>query len=94
MRYTTRIILCICLFINGCVEPYMPSVIVTDYNYLVIDGFLVGNDSTFITLSRTQTIADGTTFEGEPHALVQIESESGKIYTLAEKIMGGTSPLH
>jgi len=88
MRYITRIILCICLFVNGCVEPYMPSVIVTDYHYLVIDGFLVGNDSTFITLSRTQTISDATTFEGEPRALVQIESESGKIYTLVEKDNG------
>ncbi len=88
MRYTTRIIICLCLFINGCVEPYMPSVIITDYNYLVVDGFLVGNDSTFITLSRTQAIANANTFEAEPQALVQIESESGKIYSLVEKNNG------
>src|SRR5688572_8658517 len=88
MRYRTRIILCLFLFINACVEPYMPSVIVNDYNYLVVDGFLVGNDSTYIKLSRTQVIAEASTFEAELRALVQIESESGKLYSLTEKNNG------
>jgi len=87
MRHTLKII-SFCVFFTGCVEPYVPSLIVIDHDLLVIDGFLVGNDSTFIRLSRTQVIAEDTASQPEPGAFLQIESENGNKYLLAEKNKG------
>ena len=88
MRHSIKMIFFLFLFTISCVEPYIPSVIVIDHNYLVIDGFLVGNDSTFIKLSRTQVIAEDTASQPEPDASIQIESESGSVYPLQEKNNG------
>lgn len=73
---------------SGCVEPYFPPVIITNHNYLVVEGFLVGNDSTFVKLSRTQVIGDPGTVKGESHALVEIEGDNGEHYSLSEKQNG------
>jgi len=73
---------------GGCLEPYAPALITADYNYLVIDGFLVGNDSTFIKLSRSQAIGDPVPYESEIHATVEVESEEGTKYSLSEKSNG------
>jgi hypothetical protein len=44
------------VLITACVEPYVASVIQEDHNILVVDGFLVPNDTTEIKLSRTNPI--------------------------------------
>ncbi len=71
--------------VTGCVEPYLPPPITIDHNYLVIEGFLVGNDSSFITLSRTQIIGNPASHEVELQALVEVEGENGTKYTLSKK---------
>jgi hypothetical protein len=77
------------LVVACCIEPYQVSSVLTDYNYLVIDGFLVsGNDSTIIKLSRTTTLSNSIKDLTESNALVQIEDEAGKTYTLNEKSKG------
>jgi hypothetical protein len=79
----------ILVFISvGCIEPYVPSIIVEDHNYLVVEGFLVENDTTVVRLSRTQVIADPVNFQGESQAMVEIEGENGDHYILAEKQKG------
>ena len=72
----------------GCIEPYSPRIITSDYRFLIVDGFLVSNDSTLIKLSRSQLIYDTKPFEAESEAFITIEGENGFTYTLYEKIKG------
>lgn len=73
---------------TGCIEEYVPNIITTDHRYLIVDGFLIGNDSTFIKLSRSQLLSDQNDFEGESEATIKIEGETGFTYTLREKVRG------
>jgi hypothetical protein len=73
---------------TGCIEEYVPTIITTDHRYLIVDGFLVGNDSTFIKLSRSQLISDPADSQGESEASVEIEGEMGFTYLLSEKEKG------
>ncbi len=72
------------LVINNCVEPYFPPAIVTDHNYLAVNGFLVNNDSTFIRLSYSQAVYAPNSFDAAVDASLEIESENGNIYALTE----------
>ncbi len=74
--------------VAGCIEDYSPRIITTDHQYLVVDGFLVSNDSTFIKLSRSQLIYDNNATQGESEASVTIEGETGFTHTLYEKAKG------
>jgi hypothetical protein len=73
---------------TGCIEEYVPTIITTDHRYLIVDGFLVANDSTFIKLSRSQLISDPAPFQGESEATIEIEGETGFTYILSEKTKG------
>jgi hypothetical protein len=72
----------------ACVDPYVASVIQEDHNILVIDGFLIPNDTTVIKLSRTNPIYSKEGLEPETSALVEIEGNDGTSYQLIEKISG------
>jgi hypothetical protein len=84
LRWVKNLTIAILFLLNGCVEPYLPTTIVSDYDYLVVDGFLIGNDSTHIKLSRTQTVGDPIAGEGERNALVEVQAEHGNRYRLLE----------
>lgn len=70
---------------TGCVKPYYPVVVATPHNYLVVEGLInSGNDSTFITLTRTVTLNNAYTVNPELNALVTVEGESNYSYPLTE----------
>lgn len=75
----------ICVFIIiSCVEPYAPSIITEDLGLLVVDGFFVGNDSSFFRLSRTQQLESSVTSRPELRARVVVEGENGSEYEFTE----------
>jgi hypothetical protein len=76
------------VLITACVEPYVASVIQEDHNILVVDGFLVPNDTTEIKLSRTNPIYSKEGLEPEKNALVEVEGSDGTRYPLSEKVSG------
>jgi hypothetical protein len=76
------------LCLAGCVEPYMPAVIDSPTNYLVVDGFINGNGVTRVKLSRTITTNTTTAPPVEKGAKLFIVDNSGLRYTLTEKTSG------
>jgi hypothetical protein len=73
------------LFVTSqCIEPYSPQPLLTEYNYLVVDGFLInGNKPTVIKLSRTQAVTNAKLPSViERNAIVKIEEEAGNKITL------------
>lgn len=70
---------------NACLEPYHLTVNPEESGFLIVDGFLVRNDSTFIKLSRSQPVDNHGNSEAERNATVKIESENGSQYFLIEK---------
>ncbi|MBA4058082.1 MAG: DUF4249 domain-containing protein, partial [Marivirga sp.] len=76
------------LLVSACIEPYLPPLIESPNGILVVDGFLVANDSSVIKLSRTTALNDVVSAEPERGASVEIESENGNKYTLINKNNG------
>ena len=74
--------------VAGCVEPYIPDVISTTTNYLVVDGFINGNGVTRIKLSRTTTVAATAAPPVEKGATIAIVDNTGVRYALTEKASG------
>lgn len=69
--------------INSCTEPYIPEVVASNNNYLVVDGFInSGGDSIKIRLSRTTNLGDTIKDVPELSAGVTIEAENGTNYAL------------
>ncbi len=77
------------LIILGCKEPYNPVVTTTNSNLLVVEGLInAGADSTIINLSRTVIIANKTTANPEPGAVVTVESDANETFSLKEEKKG------
>src|SRR3569833_3338616 len=88
MRKLTIFILSLILM-QACKKPFTPSVNKSDNNrFLVIEGTISGNDSTFIKLSRTKKVATLRTVFPESDAQVTIERDANNIYPLVEKVAG------
>lgn len=74
---------------QGCKKPFTPSVSISDNNrFLVIEGTITGNDSTFIKLSRTKKVDTLRTIYPESGAQVTVESDANNIYPLIEETTG------
>jgi hypothetical protein len=73
-----------------CKQAYLPPVAKSNLGYLVVDGIIIsGQDSTVISLSRTQNIADTIyTINPEPGALVSVIGQNGESFPLAEQTSG------
>ena len=70
---------------NACKEKYDLPETVENKDYLVVEGFIDGgNDSTFISLSRTVTPQDTTSIKTEQGAIVSIEGQNGENFLLSE----------
>jgi hypothetical protein len=71
---------------GSCLESFEPPAITKEYNYLVVGGFLISGleDSTVVSLSRTQTIYSSSVYAMEYNAVVKIEDEQGNAYVLRE----------
>src|SRR5688572_30639281 len=72
----------------ACVDPYLAPAIQEDHDILVIDGFLIPNDTTVIKLSRTNPIYSKEGYEAEVNAFVEIEANDGTRYQLNENTAG------
>ena len=72
----------------GCVDSYLPDVVDTSANLLVIDGFINGNGRTRIKLSRTVNISSTTTPPVEKGAKLFVVDDAGTRYSLTEKTSG------
>ena len=65
-------------FLSSCKEKYIPPIIESNLNYLVVDGSLVnGTESTLIRLSRTKRLDDNPATSGEQNAQMTVEDEEG-----------------
>ncbi|MDO3628378.1 DUF4249 domain-containing protein [Mucilaginibacter sp. BT774] len=82
-------ITCLALLIITCKKPFTPVLNQSDKRYLVIEGIISGNDSTFIKLSRSKNIDTLRTIVAENNAQVTIENDAGGSFPLAE-IRSGT----
>lgn len=86
------------IFISiSCKKPYNPYITAAAKNYLVVEGVINnGNDSTFIKLSRTIQLANGTGINAEKGATVTVNTEGGPSFNLTEIKPGtyATGPLN
>ena len=58
---------------NSCKKPYLPTVVATNSNYLVVEGTInTGQDSTVIKSSRTTAIYSDAPTKPELNATVEI----------------------
>src|SRR5689334_23590149 len=74
---------------GSCIEPFRPPTTTTQFNYLIVSGFLIdGEDSTVIKLSRTQTLANKPDDVREFNAIVQIEEDNGTVHFLEDRKNG------
>ncbi len=72
-----------------CKKPYLPAVVASNANYLVVEGVInPGSDSTIIKLSRTTTISSDTLTKPELNATVTVQSNTNVTYPLTEKGSG------
>ena len=73
------------LLMLSCKKPFTPTLSNADNSrYLVIEGTISGNDSTFIRLDRTKKVDTLKTINPETGAAVTIESDAGSSYALSE----------
>ena len=86
------------LITAGCRKPYNPPVVSSDNHYLVVEGVVnSGNDSTFISLSKTVKISEDVKTQPVANSIVTVESEQGgSSYTLQSKGDGSyfIGPMH
>jgi hypothetical protein len=81
-------ILFIVLIALSCRKPFTPAIASDSNHYLVIEGVVNTNDSTFIRISRTQKIDTIHTISPEANAVVTVESDANNTYTLNQKVAG------
>ncbi|WP_426669581.1 DUF4249 family protein [Mucilaginibacter sp. McL0603] len=75
----------LCAF-NSCKKPYLPTVVATNSNYLVVEGTInTSQDLTVIKLSRTTALYSDTLTKPELNATVEIESDANISYPLTER---------
>lgn len=89
MLKKTLAIVCLALSIITCKKPFTPVLHQSDRRYLVIEGIISENDSTFIRLSRTKKVDTLRTVFAETNAQVTIENNADASYSLTE-IRNGT----
>jgi len=82
IKYILYIITGIAL--TTCKTPYTPAPITAVNNYLVVEGLININDSTYINLSRTVGVMSASTVKPELKAIISIESNTGSSYPLKE----------
>jgi hypothetical protein len=73
------------LMLAGCKKPYLPPIIASNSNYLVIEGVVnSGLDSTIFKISRTVNLSGQTNSNPELNAVVTVESDQAAIYQIPE----------
>jgi hypothetical protein len=73
------------LIYGSCIRTFTAPEGAVSQNYLVVEGFInVGNDSTYITLSRSNALSDSQIVKYESGANVIIEGTNNTSYPLIE----------
>jgi hypothetical protein len=79
------VFICVLLLAISCKKPFTPVLNNSGGNgYLVIEGNISGNDSTFIHLSRSKKVDTLHTVQNETGAQVTIENDAGASFALTE----------
>ncbi len=73
------------LILGSCIRTFNAPKGAVSQNYLVVEGFInVGNDSTYFTLSRSNSLSDSQIVKYESGASVIIEGTNNTSYPLTE----------
>jgi hypothetical protein len=80
--------LALCLTVSSCLEPYPAPRIEQNLGLLVVDGILVPNDTTNISLRRTLALESVGPYSPERGATVLVESEDGLQFLFTERAEG------
>src|ERR1700759_270048 len=97
MMKCTTLVTILLIAIMGCKKPYNPKSISSAPNYLVIEGVInTGADSTIIKLTHTINVTATTKPSPELGAVVTVENDQGKTFSLKEIGNGkyGLPPLN
>ncbi|HEY4063963.1 MAG TPA: DUF4249 domain-containing protein [Puia sp.] len=82
MKKVLPILLLLCF---GCKQAYVPPVHSTNAAFLVVEGFINnGQDSTYINLTHTFSLADTGQVTPELHAQLTVEGKDNSAYPLQE----------
>ena len=74
---------------GGCIRTFTAPEGAVSQNYLVVEGFInVGNDSTYFTLSRSNSLSDSQIVRYESGASMTIEGTNSTTYPLTEGSKG------
>ncbi|PUZ21605.1 protein of unknown function [Chitinophaga costaii] len=89
MRYLIGLALLILSIVYSCKDPYLPHVIATNKNYLVVEGVINATPGalTRIRLTRTTNVGDTAMVAAEQQANVTVEQD-GTVYPLTESDSG------
>jgi hypothetical protein len=93
MKNLNQLLVLLVLLTCSCRQKYLPPVITTNSNYLVVEGIINSSsiDSTFIKLSRTVPLNNITSTKAESGAQLSIETDAGTTtYPLKELTTAGT----
>lgn len=83
MKQITIIIGLVILSVAGCKQEYIPPVEETQQSLLVVEGNLnAGADSTFIRLTRTQSLDNTSPATGENNAQLTVEGKDNSVRSL------------
>lgn len=69
------------LFVVSCITPFEPKGVDSIDNMLVIEGDIIANDTTIVTVSYSQSLSNTKTISYVTNATVWVESETGTKYT-------------
>jgi hypothetical protein len=85
-------ILFIMVVVYSCRAKYLPPVVATNSNYLVVEGVINSSntDSTFIKLSRTVPLNNIISIKAESGAQLSVEGDNNTAYPLKELKTPGT----
>ena len=90
-KYRYHIVILGIIFLSACKEKYIPPVIESNLNYLVVDGSLVnGPDSTIIRLSRTKKLDELPVNTKEQNAQMTVEDADGNVLYYFQEVNSGT----
>lgn len=75
----------VCLLLLHCKEAYQPPAIANAPNYLVVEGFINTNETSYIYLSRTVNLKDTINFSPESNASLYLEDEQSSSLSFVDQ---------
>jgi hypothetical protein len=67
----------------GCLEPYVPEIITSNQDYLVVDAFLTDNGTATVNITHSLPLDSVARPEPEEHATVSLHNEVGPVANLS-----------